>query len=269
MPSPPPAPAPVPPLPLLSPPIAPPKPRAAKRAAKRTHPESADGGSDREAPDSDADPGAPFFCPFPACSKARANFSGWKTRAAIMHHVDHDHVGHTEVPPRSWLTLAQRWVCCSCLKLVPLGRPCVTDDCRPATLGEDPYRADMPHRSPFSRPTFLPAPPAGTSLQAPPPAGLQDALDLILSFHTPLLRHVPKSAMAAWGAALARRISNLASCRTWESLLDLMAFPKLTLEAPGRKLSPEDLTNSVLTRLSTLESQGTLSTILALRSSQR
>ena len=179
--------------------------------------------------------------------------------------MSNHHVGAGEIPPKAWLQLFARWACATHGTLVANSRRCHSPSCRPANAGEQPYRGDLPQPSPFLTPTLQPPPPTlGTPLSSPPPPGLADGLDSVLRTHVPLFRHVPKGAQAAWGAALAHRIQDLALHRTWEALLDLLAFPKLTLTTPYRgKPSTSKMTSDVLDRLGALRSQGSLSLIQA------
>ena len=52
--------------------------------------------------------------------------------------------------------------------------------------------------------------------------------------HRALRRHILKACVPAWGGALASLVDRFVKELTWESLRDLLAFPKLTLLAPVR-----------------------------------
>ena len=50
----------------------------------------------------------------------------------------------------------------------------------------------------------------------------------------PLLRHIPKGTVHAWGLAYGRLLDAFVSTLTWEALRDLLVFPKVTLGLPHR-----------------------------------
>ena len=56
----------------------------------------------------------------------------------------------------------------------------------------------------------------------------------VMSLQKPLLRHIPKGVLHAWGLEYARLVSDLLHRQTWEALTEVLAFPKLTLGLPHR-----------------------------------
>ena len=155
-------------------------------------------------------------------------------------HVDSVHVAAHEIPGRSWLLAHNKWVCGHCLALHSTRRPGFSAQCFKVPPGElaSVWQADQPT---VVEGNLLPGPARaprattmimGTSMSLPCPK--RATLIDIFSTHRPLLRHIPKAAMAQWTAALVDALDTFRRHRTWESLGALLAFPKVTLEPPTR-----------------------------------
>ena len=174
------------------------------------------------------------LCPLPTCSRSSSRHGkGWADAAPAVQHVANTHVANGVVPSQSWLNLHGKWMCGHCLALVPVGRQCHGENCYQVAAKDLPSRwAAARHVGAAPPIPVAPAVVPGTPLRAdwPGHSTLQD----VMSLQKPLLRHIPKGALHAWGLEYARLLSNLLHHQTWESLRDVIAFPKLTLGLPHR-----------------------------------
>ena len=171
--------------------------------------------------------------PIPTCCRsAKPEGKGWSTAAQCLAHVGSTHVANGEIPPAHWLNAHAMRVCQACLRLGRRGARCpgLTEDCRAARPADGPYRLQCSREAPSAPIPPPPAPrPAGHPLTAPHPT-LEAFLTEELGKGTKVLRHVPRGALGIWGTCLAQVIQSFSSHPTWESLRDLLLFPKLSLQ---------------------------------------
>ena len=178
--------------------------------------------------------------------RAVEGFSGWEHASSMVVHVDSVHVAAHEIPGRSWLTAHNKWVCGHCLALHSTRRPGLSEQCFKVPPGElaSVWQADQPltHEGNLLsgpvRALRAAALTMGTNLSLPCPK--RAILIDVLSTHRPLLRHIPKAAIAQWTAAFVDALDAFRRHRTWESLGALLAFPKVTLEPYARRTEPPE-----------------------------
>jgi hypothetical protein len=197
------------------------------------------GSSDEEGTFSETHASAPgdprHFCPFPGCGMApgRGGFPGWKCATSMFHHVDSHHVASGGIPAQNWLRANKRWVCGHCLALHSDRTKTKVGQCFALKAGETPVPW-LPSNTVNAPPPAASTPLKGCTPLTNPCPQAKILLSNILGAHRQLLRHVPKGAANVWGQALADAIKNFLSQKSWESLLAVMAFAKVTLALPKR-----------------------------------
>ena len=179
--------------------------------------------------------GETFLCPFPTCSRSsNRSGKGWQDASAMVQHVANTHVANGEVPGQSWLHLHRRWMCGHCLALLRVGRNCRGENCYPVKPQEAPSRWTHARCNTV---VATHTPPLVGSLPGTPLSqawGEMNSLNDIMQASAPLLRHIPKGSVYAWGLAFSHLLNTFVTALTWEALRDLLAFPKVTLAVPHR-----------------------------------
>jgi hypothetical protein len=163
----------------------------------------------------------------------RGGFPGWKCANSMFHHVDSHHVASGGVPAQNWLRANKRWVCGHCRALHSDRTKVKVGQCFALKAGETPvpWVASETANAP---PTAAPLPLKGCTPVSTNCPQAKLLLANILGAHRQLLRHVPKGALNVWGQALSDALKEFLTQKSWESLLALMAFAKVTLALPRR-----------------------------------
>ena len=126
----------------------------------------------------------------------------------------------------------QRWMCGHCLALIRLGRQCKGENCYSVQSHELPSRWTQTRSRTLSQaPDVLPPTRTNGTPLSSTWAELNSLHD-ILESNCPLLRHIPKGSVHAWGLAFTQVLETFLERLSWEALRDVLVFPKVTLELP-------------------------------------
>ena len=164
------------------------------------------------------------LCPFnPRCVRLESNLQ------SLIVHVDQVHVARGQIPPLGWLLHAERWVCKTCRRLVPIGRHCLSVDCEAAYRSHDAYCLheveDTPRRP---RTPIADARPPGDPVITP-----TQCIDMLRAA-SPSITHIPHQALPACTASFCQTLQNFNQKRTTASLLRVLAWPSQVLGVPSR-----------------------------------